>query len=178
MFSANAAHPHGVTDAAICTAGTNMCLMAEILGVSFCPFRPAYRTSGLMTRSARTDIPPAAVGSRPVALETACVPVRSRRHRKGNAPPRRSVTCRTIGLLRVLAVIEHDVETAKSRKRFHRRGCMTDRADRVLVIRKLRRVTARARHVARHLRGRQANFAFVAEQARQPGVHRVRMREF
>ena len=131
-----------------------------------------------MTRSARADIPPAAVGSRPVALETACVAVRSRWNGKGCSASRRFMTCRTIGLLRVLAVIEHDVETAKSRKRFHRRGCMTERADRVLVIRKLRRVTARARHVARHLRGRQTNFAFVAEQARQAGVHRVRMREF
>ena len=88
------------------------------------------------------------------------------------------MTRRAAGLAQVFRVVENDVKVCQSGgKRFGLSVifgiCMTDRADGVFVIGKLRRVAARAGQMPGAFRRRGIVLALVAERARKTRVFRV-----
>ena len=86
------------------------------------------------------------------------------------------MTGRAICLAQVFGVIENSIKAFQCGKRFHRSGFrirVTNRADSVFVIGKLRRVTARARHMSDEFRRRRIVFALVAKRARKTRVFRI-----
>ena len=86
------------------------------------------------------------------------------------------MTGRAVCLAQVLCVVENGIKAFQYGKRFHRSGFrigVTNRADSVFVIGKLRRVTARARHMPDEFRCRRIVFALVTKRARKTRVFRV-----
>ena len=85
-----------------------------------------------------------------------------------------------IGLPLVSRVVENDIETFQSGKPLHRSGFrirMTNRADGVFIIGKLRRVTARARHMPDKLRRRRIIFSLMTKSAGKTRVFGIGMLE-
>ncbi len=82
------------------------------------------------------------------------------------------MTGRTAGLPNVPSVVEHRVETSQRRKRFYARRRVTYRAERARVIGKLLDMTRCTGRVPGTSRRKQADLAFVTDEARQTCVLR------
>lgn len=151
--------------------------VTEIYRVGFDEIRAVVRSARLVTRSARAEISFARLRLRRVTPVTGRMRVKSGRFTESDAAPRRFMTRRAIRLA-VYGVLEPDVKTSETRKRFNARRRMADLADRMLISGgELLFVAARAGQMTGVARDGRIVVLLVAEQARKSLMLRLRVRK-
>ena len=152
--------------------------MVKALAESHRPFGGSDKLSRLMTNITRNH---SGGGTGCVTFKTSNMSRAAGRDRECRAIPAGSfVTCRTVRTA-VLGMIELDGKTPQPGKSLQPCICMTDRAHRAGVARKLIRVTAGARKMAvlsGKANARRIIITAVTQQTRQTRMRRVTVLEF
>lgn len=137
--------------------------------------------SRLVTNIARIYILLAAFRARTMTFKTTVMRVKARRNRERDAAARRFMTGRAVCQPEMSGVVKNDIKTFQSGKRFDGGGCrvrMTNRADSVLRVGKLRRMTTRAGQMTCPFRRGGIVCALVAKRARKAGMFGIRVLKF